>query len=183
VDVPKYDFAPVQLLAIAFDGNRFKGEILPELERLKEAGIARVIDLLAVRKDSSGAVTTLTSTDLEWEEATHFGAYVGTLIGFGVGGPDGADRGAIAGAAELSDGHVFDQKDIERLTASVPAGMTVGIALIEHRWMLPLLHAVERSSGFEVASVWVRPEDLVELGVHSAIENEVRAAEDDFAEN
>src|SRR5438093_12495000 len=92
-------FGPVQMLSMAFEGNRFKGEILPELERLKLEGIVRIIDLLVVRKDSSGAVATLTATDLDWEEATEYGAYLGTLIGFGAGGVEGADRGAMARAA------------------------------------------------------------------------------------
>ena len=87
-----HDFGPLQMWTIAFDGNRFKGEILPELERLKREGIVRIVDLLAVRKDEAGAPFVLTASDLEWEEATQFGAYLGTLIGFGTGGPEGIER-------------------------------------------------------------------------------------------
>ena len=164
---PHYDFGPLQLLTVAFDGNRFKGEILPELGRLKREGISRIVDLLAVRKDDVGAVTVLTATDLEWEEATEFGAYVGTLVGFGAGGSEGADRGAIAGAAELADGHLFGDEDLERLTAVVPAGMTVALLLIEHVWALPLLQAIERADGFELHNEWVAAERLVEVGASS----------------
>src|SRR3954453_9864893 len=96
---PRHDFGPLQMWTVAFDGNRFKGEILPELERLKREGVVRIVDLLAVRKDGTGAVAVITASDLEWEEATQFGAYLGTLIGFGAGGTDGAERGSIAGAA------------------------------------------------------------------------------------
>ena len=63
-------FGPVQMWSFVFDGNQFKGEILPELERLKKAEVIRLIDLLVVRKDSTGAVATLTATDLDWEEAS-----------------------------------------------------------------------------------------------------------------
>ena len=45
---------PIQMLTLAFPGNQFKGEILPELERLKKEGIIRIVDLLMVRKDGSG---------------------------------------------------------------------------------------------------------------------------------
>src|SRR3954447_2278908 len=100
-------FGQVQMLSVIFDGNRFKGEILPELERLKEAGTVRIVDLVAVRKDRQGAIARLTASDLDWEEASQYGAYVGRLIGFGAGGAEGADRGAMAGAAELVDGHLF----------------------------------------------------------------------------
>ena len=41
---------PIQLLCVAFDGNRFKGEIYPELDRLKRERIIRILDLLVVRK-------------------------------------------------------------------------------------------------------------------------------------
>ena len=42
---------PIQMMSVAFPGNRFKGEILPELERLKKEEIVRVIDMLLVRND------------------------------------------------------------------------------------------------------------------------------------
>jgi uncharacterized membrane protein len=165
----KLNFGPVQLLSVAFEGNRFKGEILPELERLKTAGVIRIIDLLFVRKDSTGAVATLTASDLDWEEAADYGQYVGTLVGFGAGGVEGADRGALAGAAELADGHLFDEHDAFRLAQTVPNGMSVALALIEHTWALPLLDAIERADGFEVGNQWVTVESLVELGIGQSV--------------
>jgi uncharacterized membrane protein len=161
----KLTFGPVQMLSIAFDGNHFKGELLPELERLKVEGLVRIVDMLVVRKDSTGSVATLTATDLDWEEATQYGAYVGTLIGFGAGGIEGADRGAIAGAAEFADGHLFNADDAWKLTNSVPDGTTIAIVLLEHLWALPLLGAIERADGVELSNDWVQPEDLVELGI------------------
>src|SRR5262245_2682145 len=116
----KYAFGPVQLLSVAFDGNRFRGELLPELERLKEAGDVRVTAAMCARKAKSSAVATLSASDLDWEEATNYGAYLGTLIGCGAAGEEGAARSAIAGAAELADGHLFDEDDAWRLTQSVP---------------------------------------------------------------
>ena len=158
------EFGPLQLLTVAFDGSRFKGEILPELQRLKQKGLLRIVDMLAVRKDETGAVAVLTASDLEWEEATQFGAYIGTIVGFGSGGVEGAKRGAIAGAAELADGHLFDDDDRERLISIVPPGMTIAVVLLEHLWMLPLLQSIERADGFELKNEWVGLENLVALG-------------------
>src|SRR5215467_5850306 len=76
------EFGPVQIWSFVFDGNQFRGEILPELERLKKAEVIRLIDLLVVRKDSTGAVATLTASDLDWEEASSFGATIGALMGW-----------------------------------------------------------------------------------------------------
>ena len=86
---------PIQMLSIAFEGNQFHGEILPELERLKRDGIVRIIDLLLVRKDSEGAVMVTTQSDLEWEEAVSFGSFFGSLAGYANEGPEGFDRGAL----------------------------------------------------------------------------------------
>jgi hypothetical protein len=162
------EFGPLQMLTVAFDGSRFRGEILPELDRLKQQGLLRVVDMLAVRKDASGGVVVLTASDLEWEEATQFGAYIGTIVGFGAGGVEGAERGAIAGAAELADGHLFDDEDRDRLISIVPPGMTIGVVLLEHLWLLPLLQAIERAEGFELKNEWIDAGMLAAIGVEAA---------------
>ena len=45
---------PVQMLVLGFEGDHFTGEILPELRRLKDADVIRMIDMLFVRKDAAG---------------------------------------------------------------------------------------------------------------------------------
>ena len=166
------EFGPLQMLTVAFDGNRFKGEILPELDRLKQQGRLRIVDMLVVRKDPTGGVAVLTASDLEWEEATQFGAYVGTIVGFGAGGVAGAERGAIAGAAELADGHLFDDEDRDRLVSIVPRNMTIAVILLEHVWMLPLLQAIERAEGFELKNEWVDAGMLAAVGAEAAAQDE-----------
>jgi uncharacterized membrane protein len=159
---------PIQMLSVGFDGNRFKGEIAPELDRLKQQDIIRVLDLLFVRKDELGNVAVTKASDLDWNEAVEFGEYLGTLVGFAAGGPEGADRGAIAGAAELADGHFFDEDDAFRLTQALPNGMSAAIVLIEHRWALPLLDAIERANGVELSNRWVNVDDLLAAGFQAA---------------
>jgi hypothetical protein len=163
------EFGPVQILTVAFDGSHFKGEILPELERLKTLGLIRVIDLLLIRKDSMGAAATLTATDLDWEEAADFGAMVGGLIGWGVAGAEGAEIGWMAGAADGADGHVLDEDDRFGLLQTVPNGSSVGIVLIEHVWAKPLRAAITRAGGIEIANSWLRPQDLVGIGLAMAV--------------
>jgi uncharacterized membrane protein len=158
------DVGPIQMLCVAFDGNRFKGEILPELDRLKRERIIRIIDLLVVRKDDEGRVTQMTSSDLDWEEATAFGSYVGALAGFDAAGPEGMERGSMAGAAEFADGHLFDENDTFRVTRSLPNNMSAALVLIEHVWAKDLRDAVERAGGAELANEWVKPEELLTAG-------------------
>jgi uncharacterized membrane protein len=174
------EIGPVQILTVAFDGNRFKGEILPELERLKTLGLIRVIDLLFVRKDSMGAVATLTATDLDWEEAANFGAMVGGLIGWGVAGAEGAEIGWMAGAADSADGHTLDEDDAFALVQAIPNNSSAGIALIEHVWAKPLRAAIRRANGIEVANDWLRIDDLIRVGLASALPaGEEEEAEED----
>jgi len=158
------DIGPIQMLCVAFDGNRFKGEILPELDRLKRERIIRIIDLLLVRKDEEGRVMVMTSSDLDWDEATAFGSYVGALAGLGAVGPEGIERGSMAGAAELADGHLFNENDTFRVTQSLPNDMSAALVLIEHLWAKELRDAVERAGGRELSNEWLRPEDILAAG-------------------
>jgi len=151
---------PIQLLSLAFEGNRFRGEILPELERLKHEGILRIIDLIFVRKDSTGAVMVTTASDLDWEEAVELGAYLGGLTGLVAAGAEGMERGALAGAAQFADGHFFDEDDIFRVTQALPENMSAGIALLEHLWAKPLFDAIDRANGIELGNDWLQPDQV-----------------------
>ena len=154
---------PIQMTSLAFPGNRFKGEILPELEKLKKAGIVRIVDLLLVRKDELGNVMVTTASDLDWEEAVSFGSYVGALAGYAADGPTGIERGAMVGAAELADGHLFDEDDVFRVTQALPNNMSAVLVLFEHLWAKPMLDAVERAGGIELSNDWIRPEEVVSV--------------------
>ena len=157
-------FGPIQMLVVGFDGNRFRGEIWPELERLKTEGVVRIIDLMLVRKDSAGAVTHVVASDLDWDEAAKFGEAMGALAGFAREGLAGVERGGLAGMADLMDGHLFDEDDVFRLEQLVPPGMTTAVALIEHLWAEPFLGAVSRANGFELLNEWVLPTQVMDTG-------------------
>lgn len=97
---------PVQLVVLGFSEPEFKGEILAELDRLKESDVVRVIDALGVFKDSAGEVSALRASNLSEEQAVEFGAVVGALIGFGAAGEEGAEAGSLVGAASMEGGGV-----------------------------------------------------------------------------
>jgi uncharacterized membrane protein len=56
--------SPLDIIVIGFEGNEFSGEIAPEIARLAESGTVRVVDLVFVRKDADGSVTSVTATEL-----------------------------------------------------------------------------------------------------------------------
>ena len=168
LDAPPIEsMGPIQMTTFAFPGNRFRGEILPELEKLKQAGIVRVVDLLLVRKDELGNVMVTTASDFDWQEAVSFGSYVGALAGYAASGPAGIEQGAMAGAAELADGHLFDEDNVFRVTQALPNDMSAVLVLIEHLWAKPLLDAVDRANGIELTNDWLRPEEIVSV-VHKS---------------
>jgi uncharacterized membrane protein len=152
---------PIQMMCLGFPGNHFKGEILPELENLKKAGIVRIVDLVLVRKDELGNVMVTTASDLDWEEAVAFGSYIGALAGYSAAGPAGIEKGAMAGAAELADGHLFDEDDAFRVTQALPPNMSAVLVLLEHIWAKPMLDAVDRAGGVELSNDWIRPDEIV----------------------
>jgi hypothetical protein len=111
---------PVQMLIVGFEGDKFDGSIMKELDRLREHDIVRLIDLLFVKKNEDGEIEVAQRSDLDAEEAQEFGAIIGALVGLGADGEEGAEYGALAGAAELEDGHVFDDEAVWYLATRSP---------------------------------------------------------------
>jgi uncharacterized membrane protein len=155
---------PVQMLIVGFEGDNFDGSIMEELDRLKEHDIVRLIDLMFVKKNKEGELETAHRSDLSPEEAEQFGAIVGALVGFGAEGEEGAEYGAVAGAAELEDGHVFDDDAVWYLGDAIPEGTAAAVALLEHRWAIPLRDKIAKAGGLTLSDAWVHVADLVAVG-------------------
>jgi uncharacterized membrane protein len=158
------EFGPVQMLVVGFEHGRFEGEILAELKRLREHDIIRLVDLLFVTKGEDGEIVSAEISDLSPDEATEFGALAGALVGLGAGGEEGAEAGAVAGAVAAADGRTLLEDDVWYVADAIPPGASAGIALIEHRWAIPLREAIERAGGEPLADEWIHPEDLVAAG-------------------
>jgi uncharacterized membrane protein len=157
---------PVQLLVVGFEEGKFESKILDELRRLREQDTIRMIDLLFVAKDERGDLAEVEQSDLSAEEATELGALVGALIGLGAGGEEGALAGAEVGAvAAAGNGSPLNVEGVWYLADAIPPGTAAAIALIEHRWAIPLRDAIEGAGGHSLLDAWVHPEDLVAIGV------------------
>jgi uncharacterized membrane protein len=168
---------PVQLVVLGFQEPDFQGEILSELDRLKESDIVRVIDAVAVHKDARGEVTTLKRSDLTGKEAAEFGAVVGALIGLGAAGAEGAEAGAELGAEANTEGvGVFSEEDAWDVVEEIPNETAAALILLEHRWAIPLRDAIVRAGGFPISDGFIHPLDLVAVGVLAAEEAEELAA-------
>ena len=165
---------PVQLLVLGFARPDFQGEILEELQRLHNDDMVRVIDALAVYKAVGGTVTVLKESQLSGEEMAEFGAVVGALVGIGAG--VGAEAGAEAGLLRVTEqGGVFGEAAWDAL-AEIPEETAAALILLEHRWAIPLRDAIGRAHGTRLASNFISPLELVEVGVVAAEEADALAA-------
>ena len=162
---------PVQLIVLGFKDPDFHGEIIAELERLKESGTVGVIDALAVYKDADGEVEAMHLSNLSQDEAIELGSKVGALIGLGFEGEPGLEAGAEAGAKAAADGvEVFTDDDAWDVLEEIPNGSAAALLLIEHHWAVPLRDAIGRAGGFRIGDGFISPLDLIGIGLISAEE-------------
>jgi uncharacterized membrane protein len=164
---------PVQLIVLGFREPEFHGEIIAELDRLKESGTVRVIDALAVYKDTDGEVEVMHLSNLSVDEAIELGSKVGALVGLGIEGEPGLDDGARAGAEAAADGiAVFSDEDAWDILEEIPNGSAAALLLLEHHWAVPLRDAIFRAGGFRISDGFISPLDLIGIGLLSVEEAE-----------
>jgi uncharacterized membrane protein len=161
---------PVQLIVLGFNHPNFHGEVIEELERLRESDTVRVIDALAVHKDADGEIEVAHLSNLTKDEAVELGSKVGALIGLGIEGEEGMEAGAEAGAEAAADGIQVFGEDAWDVLEDIPNDSAAALLLIEHHWAVPLRDAIARAGGFRLSDGFISPLDLVGIGLLSAEE-------------
>ena len=162
---------PVQLLVLGFNHPNFHGEIIEELERLRDSDTIRVIDALAVHKDADGEIEVAHLSNLTLDEAVELGTKIGALIGLGIEGEEGMEEGAEAGAEAAADGiEFFSDEQAWDVLEDIPNDSAAALLLIEHHWAVPLRDAIARAGGFRLSDGFISPLDLVDIGLLQAEE-------------
>jgi len=128
---------PVDYIVVAFPTDRMTGEALPLLIDLVDRGIIRILDLVFLRKDGDGVVTTLTQVDLERMQVLEAALFEGAASGL-----LGAD-------------------DVAEAAAALDPGTAAGVLVYENVWAAPFARAVRRSGGRLVATGHVPVQELV----------------------
>src|SRR3954464_4467095 len=160
---------PVQLVVLGFKSPDFHGEVIAELERLRESDTVKVIDALAGYKDAEGDIEVEHLSNLTQEEAVEVGSKIGALIGLGFAGEEGAEVGAQVGAEAAADGvQVFTDEDAWDVLEEIPNDSAAALLLIEHQWAVPLRDAIARAGGVRISDGFISPLDLVQFGLAAA---------------
>lgn len=162
---------PVQLIVLGFSHPDFHGEIIEELEKLRESDMVRVIDSLVVYKDAAGELEVEHLSNLTTDEAVELGSKVGALIGLGIEGEEGMEVGAELGAEAAAEGiQAFDEAEAWDVLEDIPNDSAAALVLLEHHWAVPLRDAIARAGGFRISDGFISPLDLVAIGLVSAEE-------------
>ncbi len=147
------ELGPTQVLVFGLASGELEGWIFAELRRLRQLDAVRLVDLLVVQRNEDGSAEKLERGDLPPREAAELGALAGALLGL-----DTQGAGAAAPAPALSGDQVWYLAD------RIPPNTTAAIALLEHRWAIPLRDAVEASGVVTLADSWIHPDDLAAVG-------------------
>jgi uncharacterized membrane protein len=130
-------FGPIDFIALEFPGNRFRGEILPDLFELADKEIIRIIDLVTITKDQDGQVTVRELRELDPGHIEMFNPL----------------------KAEVNQ--MITESDIAMIAEKLADNSTAGILLIENLWAKKTQQAMIDANGRLVMFERI-PHDVVE---------------------
>jgi hypothetical protein len=128
---------PLEYAMVVFPGNKFSGDIVPELLDLAETGIVRFVDIIFIQKDADGSNRTVELNDLDEESYKMFvplGEHVASL---------------------------FTEDDLEWAANQLPENSSAALFLWENLWQEHIRKAIKASGGMLVQSGLI-PADAVE---------------------
>ena len=120
---------PIEVVVVAFPGNRFNGRLVPELRRLIDADTISVIYGLFARKHADGSTTFIELDEMDAND----------------------DAAGLVGLLDRCDGLLADE-DVTVLTEELGPNSSAAILVFEHTWMKPIRDAVVDSGGILAAN-------------------------------
>ena len=137
---------PVEYMIVAFPGNRLKGEIVPALAELVEAGTLRIIDLAFVMKDADGVVVTAEMGDLDSEVFKAFDALSPETMG------------------------LLNQEDLAAAGEELEPNSSAAMLVWEDVWATKLRDAILNAGG-ELLDLERVPHEVVNAAIEFAEQN------------
>jgi hypothetical protein len=114
---------PLELVVLKFPGNQFTGEIIPEIQRVVDAGVIRVIDILLAIRFGDEPVRVLELNELEDDVRQRFQPVVGDVTA------------------------MLTEADALTLSAGLEPDSAVALLLFEHAWATRIADAIEKARG------------------------------------
>jgi hypothetical protein len=130
---------PVEYIIVGFPGNKFTGEIAPELIALVDSGTVRVLDLIFIGKGADGEILAFEIDELE-----------------------------VAGFDKLQGefGGLISQEDIEFAAGQLEPNSSAALLIWEDLWAAPFAAAVINSGGVLLQGARI-PRDLIEPALNA----------------
>jgi hypothetical protein len=119
---------PVELVVLRFRGNDFTGEILPEIQRVVDAGVIRIVDILLAIRIGDDPVRVLEMVELKDEVLNRFEPVVAEVAG------------------------LLNHDDARQLSADLGPDTSAAILLFEHAWATRIRDAVAAAGGEVILS-------------------------------
>lgn len=135
---------PVDYLAVGFNGNKFNGAILEELQKVIDANLIRIIDLLFITKDESGNTAIIELENMPEDVVKAFGIIPTETSG------------------------LLSEEDANKVAKSLENNSSAGILVFEHLWAKGFKQALVDANGVLIA------EGRIPQGDVEAAEEEIK---------
>jgi len=126
---------PVEYLILGFPDNKFTGQIVPELAKLIDSGLVRIIDLTFISKDAAGDVEVIQHDVVE-------------------------ELAAFAGL-DAEVGGILTDEDITYAALSLEPNSSAALLVWEDTWAGPFAAAVRDANGVIIEGARI-PHDIIE---------------------
>ena len=126
---------PVEYLILGFPGNNFTGQIVPELAKLIDSGLVRIIDLTFITKDADGLVQVV-----EYDAIEELAAFAGL-------------EGEVGG--------ILTDEDVAHAALSLEPNSSAALLVWEDTWAAPFAAAVRNANGVILEGARI-PREIIE---------------------
>jgi len=126
---------PVEYVILGFPGNNFTGQIVPELAKLLDSGLVRLIDLTFISKDAAGNVEVL-----EYDAVEELAAFAGL---------------------DAEVGGILTDEDVAYAALSLEPNTSAALLIWEDTWAGPFAEAVRNANGVILEGARI-PREIIE---------------------
>ena len=121
-------YGPIELVVLRFDGTDFRGDVLREIQKVVDAGVIAVVDILIAVRLGDDPVRVVEIQELEDEVLGRFEPII-------------TDAGSL-----------LTEDDARQLNADLGPDAAVALLVFEHRWVAGIADAIEAAGGSVVMS-------------------------------